>query len=109
MPQAERISESAYKNVTATIVQNEILLSPQTVFFEELEELDFVVFVDFDEVFFVAIFSSSYCLYYTLLYLYCQCKNQKFSIFLQFYQPSSLNNLDILPTYNFELALDDDF
>ena len=103
---AVKISDTAYKKVTATIVQNEILLSPQTVFFEELEELDFV---DFDEVFFVAIFSSSYCLYYTLLYLYCQCKNQKFSIFLQFYQPSSLNNLDILPTYNFELALDDDF
>lgn len=55
-PIADKINETAYKTVTATITQNEILFNPHTLLFEELEdELD----DDFElELFFVAIFPS---------------------------------------------------
>ena len=43
---ADKISDTAYKKVTATIVQNEILLSPQTVFLE-LDELEDLLLLDF--------------------------------------------------------------
>ena len=57
---ADKISDTAYKKVTATIVQNEILLSPQTVFLE-LDELEDLLLLDFvvDD-FLVAIYLSSY-------------------------------------------------
>ncbi len=62
IPHAERIKAMAYKTVTATIVQKDILLSPQLLRFE-LDELLF-------ELLFAII--TSYYFYYRKMKILCQ-------------------------------------